>query len=168
MEYIKIGYITNTLGINGELKVEPLTSDVGRFGVLESCYINMGKHRKKVRLERYRRYKKKHVIVKFEGLDDIASVERFKGRYMEIDMENAVRLPEGHYFIFQLLGCRVYTSQGDDLGQVVEVLQPGGNDVYVVKSPAGEVLIPALKDVVREIDIENKTIRVDLPEGLLE
>lgn len=166
--HIRVGYIFNTLGIKGELKVEPLTNDIKRFDDLEYCYINMGKFREKVYIQSYRPYKNGNIIVKLKDYDDINSVLKFKGRYMEIGEENLVQLEEGHYYIFQIIGCRVFTTDGEDLGSVVEVLQPGGNDVYVVEGDKGQVLIPAIKEVVKEIDVDNKIIKVVLLEGLIE
>jgi len=168
MEYIRIGFITNILGIKGELKVEPLTDDIKRFDELECCFIDMGKYRQKVYLERYRLYKKKNIVMKFKYYDNADNVLKFKGRYIEVDTENIVKLEKGHYFIFQIIDCQVYSTEGEELGKVVEVLQPGGNDVYVVKGPGGDILIPAIKDIVKNVDVENKIIRVDLPEGLIE
>lgn len=166
--HIRVGYIFNTLGIKGELKVEPLTNDIKRFDDLEYCYINMGKFREKVYIQSYRPYKNGNIIVKLKDYDDINSVLKFKGRYMEIGEENLAQLEEGHYYIFQIIGCRVFTTDGEELGSVVEVLQPGGNDVYVVEGDKGQVLIPAIKEVVKEIDVDNKIIKVVLLEGLIE
>jgi 16S rRNA processing protein RimM len=168
VEYIRIGYIANVLGIRGELKVEPLTSDTGRFGRLEYCYIDTGKGRLKVFPEHHRAYKNKHIILKLKSYDSIDSVLKFKGKYIEVDRKNLAELKEGSYYIFDIIDCTVYTVDGLELGKVVDVLQPGGNDVYVVAGDRGEILVPALKHVVKDIDIANKLIKVDLPEGLMD
>jgi 16S rRNA processing protein RimM len=168
VKYIRIGYITNVLGIKGELKVEPLTSNTDRFYGLEYCYIDTGKGRLKVCPEYHRAYKNKLIIIKLKGYDSIDKVQQFKGKYLEVDRDNLAKLQEGSYYIFDIVDCTVYTNDGLEIGKVVDVLQPGGNDVYVVAGKRGEVLIPALRHVVKHIDIENKVIRVDLPEGLME
>lgn len=168
MEYIRIGYISNILGIKGELKVVPLTDNVKRYDILEYCYIDMEEYREKVCIEKYKPYKKKNISVKFKDYDDANSVLKFKGRYIEVDKANLVELKKDQYFIFQIIDCRVYSIEGEDLGKVVDVLQPGGNDVYVVKGPTGKILIPAIKAVVKKIDVNDKVIHVELPEGLIE
>jgi 16S rRNA processing protein RimM len=168
MDYYKIGYITNTLGIRGELKVQPLTGSIDRYGELEFCYIDMGKAKEKVRIEYYKPYRKETIVIKLEGYNSINEVEKFKGKYLVVDEENLAELEEGRYYIFQIIGCRVKTENGEEIGEVTEVLQPGGNDVYVAKGKKGEVLIPAVRQVVKRIDINNGVIIVDLPEGLIE
>ncbi|MBA1333830.1 MAG: 16S rRNA processing protein RimM [Firmicutes bacterium] len=168
MEYYRIGYIANTLGIAGELKVQVLTNDIARFSSLEFCFIDMGKEKERVEIQYYREYKKGYIIIKFRGLDTISETEKFKGRYMVVDEDNLAQLEEGHYYIFQILGCRVKTEEGEELGEVTDVLQPGGNDVYVVRGREKEILVPAVKQFVKDIDIKRKVITVDLPEGLIE
>lgn len=168
MEYYRIGYIANTLGIGGELKVQTLTSDISRFSSLKSCYIDMEKEKERVEVQYYREYKKNYIIVKLKGFDTKGGTEKFKGKYMVVDENNLARLEEGRYYIFQILGCRVKTAEGEELGEITDVLQPGGNDVYVVTEGKREILVPAVKRFVKDIDIKRKVITVDLPEGLIE
>jgi 16S rRNA processing protein RimM len=168
MDYFRIGYIANTVGIKGELKVLLISNIPERFKDLKECYIHTGTVRLQVEVERYRHYKKGYIALKLKGYDDANSVSAFKGKYLEVDRENLAQLSEGQYYVFDIIGCKVLDSDGSVLGEVTEVISPGANDVYVVKGPRGEILIPAVKDMVKSIDIGEKTIRVELPEGLVE
>jgi 16S rRNA processing protein RimM len=168
MEYYKIGYIANTLGIKGEMKVLLLSNIPDRFKDLEECYINTGTGRQRVEVERYRPYKTGSIVLKLKGYDDANSVLPFKGKYLEVDRDNLARLEEGQFYVFDIIGCKVLEADGSMLGEVVEVLSPGAHDVYVVKGDKGEILIPAVKEMVKEINIREKIISVQLPEGLVE
>lgn len=168
MDYYRIAYIANTLGIRGELKVLLISNVPDRFDGLEDCYIDTGKERLPVQVERHRPYRKNCVAIKLKGYDDIRSVEPFKGSYLVVDRANLAKLEEGHFFVFDIIGCKVLTTDGEAIGEVEDVLSSGANDLYVVKREKGEVLIPAVKEMVKDIDIAKKTIRVQLPEGLVE
>ncbi len=168
MDYYRIGYIANTLGVKGELKVLLLTDNANRFNGLKACYVDTCNGRLQVEVEKYRPYKANCIALKLRGYDNINSVLDFKGKYLEVDKDNLARLEEGHYYIFEIIGCRVLTMDGASLGSVADVLSQGANDLYVVTGEKGEILIPAVKEMVKDIDIIGKTIRVDLPEGLIE
>ncbi|MDD2573225.1 MAG: ribosome maturation factor RimM [Bacillota bacterium] len=168
MDYYRIGYIANTLGLRGEMKVLLISNVPDRFEDLKDCFINSGNIRLPVEVERYRPYKKNCVALKLKGYDDANSVEALKGRYLEVDRANLAKLEEGHFYMFDIIGCKVFTTDGELLGEVEDVLSLGTNDLYVVKGERGEILIPAVKEMVKDIDIAKKTIRVQLPEGLVE
>lgn len=168
MDYYRIGYIANTLGIKGELKVLSISNVPGRFDNMKSCYIDTGNGKLSLELERYRPYKGRYIALKFLGYDDIDSVAMFKGKYLEVDEGNLAELEEGHFYVFDIIGCKVLTADGESLGEVGDVLSHAGNDVYVIKGKKGDILIPAVKEIVKDIDIVKKAIKVDLPEGLVE
>jgi len=166
--YLEIGQIVNTNGLKGFLKVKPLTDDITKFERLEFVYIQEGKELIKKQIEKVR-YVKNMVLLKLEGVDDINEAEKYKNFYLKIDKNEAIKdLPENSYLLVDILECEVFTEEGEHLGKMVDVLQTGSNDVYVVKNDLGkEILLPAIKDVVKNIDIQNKKIMVKLMDGLI-
>lgn len=167
-EYLQVGKIVNTHGVKGELKVIPLTDNPERFNDLGWIYIKRSENMEILHLEKVR-HTKNLVIVKFREINDMSSAEALKGFFMLVDRKNAVKLPKDSYFICDLIGCRVVDENGNYLGTLANVLKTGSNDVYVVKDDNGkEILIPALKSVVRSVSLKNKTIKVVLPEGLVD
>ena len=167
MEYIKVGRIINTHGIRGELKVFPLTDNLDRFDDLKIVYI--GNNKEKVEIEQVK-YHKGLAIIKLKEFDNINQVLKFKDDFLYIDVEDKVELPEDHYFIFDIVDCNVYDTKGRKIGVVTDVLQYTSNDVYVVKDKEKnkEYLIPAVKEFVVDIDVENKKIIIDPIEGMIE
>lgn len=167
MEYIKVGRIINTHGIRGELKVLPLTDNLDRFDDLKIVYI--GNNKEKVEIEQVK-YHKGLAIIKLKEFDNINQVLKFKDDFLYIDVEDKVELPVDHYFIFDIVDCNVYDTKGRKIGVVTDVLQYTSNDVYVVKDMEKnkEYLIPAVKEFVVDIDVENKKIIIDPIEGMIE
>lgn len=167
MEYIKVGRIINTHGIRGELKVFPLTDNLDRFDDLKIVYI--GNNKEKVEIEQVK-YHKGLAIIKLKEFHNINQVLKFKDDFLYIDVEDKVELPEDHYFIFDIVDCNVYDTKGRKIGVVTNVLQYTSNDVYVVKDMEKnkEYLIPAVKEFVVDIDVENKKIIIDPIEGMIE
>lgn len=151
-EFISIGQIINTHGLKGELKVYPLTDDIRRFRKLKEVYIN-SEARKVI----WCKLQADKVILKLEGVETIEAAQRLKNNYLEVKREDAVELSEGEYFIADLVGCIVYDENRVELGTVFDVIQTPSNDVYWVKGKT-EVLIPALKDIVQSISVDNKEI----------
>ncbi|WP_031515351.1 ribosome maturation factor RimM [Desulfofalx alkaliphila] len=167
-QYITIGEIVNTQGRKGEVRLIPLTDFLDRFNDLDELQVYLKDKRFTVHLEAVRRHKN-FIILKFKGIDDINEAEKLKGGLAQITKDKLVPLPEGSYYIFQIVGLDVFTESGEKLGTVTEVLRTGANDVYVTKPPVGkDILIPALKSVVKEINIEANRMVVELPEGLLD
>lgn len=151
-DFFAVGQIINTHGLKGELKVYPLTDDIKRFRKLKEVYINGAIYN-----VTWCKFQSETLIMKIEGIDTIEEGLKYKNVYMEVKREDAVKLPEGRYFIADLIGCSVYDDESILLGCVENVLQTGSNDVYIVKGKE-ELLIPALKDIVLSIDLLEQKI----------
>jgi len=167
MDYIIVGRIVNTHGIKGELKVYPLTDNIERFDDLKKAYIGDNKIKAEIDTVKYH---KGFVIIKFKEFNDINEVLHFKDSFIYIEENDKVKLPEDHYFIFDIVGCTVYNTEGEKIGVLTEVIQSASNDVYVVKNMEKNrsYLIPAVKEFVTEVDIKNKRITIDPIEGMIE
>ena len=168
MEYIEIGQIVNTQGLKGEVKVMPFTDAINRFDNLKKIYIEINSSKQLLEIEKVR-YVKNMVILKFKGKDKIEDIEKYKGRYIFIDETDKLDLPEDTFYISDLIGLVVVDNSNNDLlGKIIDVFSTGSNDVYVVKSDDGkEILLPAIKQVINNIDLNNKQVIVNLIEGLL-
>lgn len=164
-KYLRIGIIVNTQGIKGEVRVMPLTEKIERFTWLKYVYLDDDKLIK-MDIEHVR-YHKNFVLMKFKGIDSMNDAEKLKNTYILVDRENAIKLPEGSYFVCDLIGLDVVDVNGEAIGKVADVLSTGSNDVYVVKKDEKEILIPALKSVVKSIDLKSSRITVELPEELV-
>ena len=163
--YLAVGRIIRPRGIRGELKVEILTEDPARFKQLEMVYV--GPLFLPYRVERARLHQGT-VLLKLVGCDDRNAAEALRDLLVQVAMEDALPLEEGEYWVHQILGLEVWTTKGDLLGVVREVLETGANDVYLVRDRSGsQVLIPALKSVVLEINLDAGRMLVELPEGLV-
>ncbi len=167
MDYIKVGKIINTHGIKGEVKVFPLTDNIERFDALKKVYL--GENKIEIEIENVK-YHKGLAILKFKEFNNINDVLNFKDHFIYIDEKDKVELPKDHYFVFDLVGCIVYNTKGEKIGIVDEVLQYAANDVYVVKDEEKNknYLIPAVKEFVIKVDINNKEIIIDPIEGMIE
>lgn len=167
MQYLEIGQIVNTFGIKGMVKVRPFTDNIERFNKLKKVYVVNKNARKELKIEEVK-YHKNMVLVKFEGVENLEDAENYRNYYLEIDRKDAKPLEEGNYYIVDLLGLDVYEEEGNFLGKLEDIYNTGSNDIYVVKSEDGkQVLLPAIKDVIKKIDIENKKIIVHLIKGLI-
>lgn len=165
-EYLEIGQIVNIYGIKGFVKVVPFTDDNKRFEDLETVYIEYKGNLIQMTIEEVS-YSKNLVLLKFKEAPDINMVEKYKNCYLKIDRKYAVDLPEDTYFIVDLLGLEVYTEEGRLLGKVDDIFKTGSNDVYVVKDDEGkQLLLPAIAEVIKTIDLQNKKIIVNLIKGL--
>lgn len=163
---IRIGLIINTHGIKGELKLNALTDDLERFKDLDYVYLEKtGKKHQVLGVK----YIKDNPILKLEGIDSIDQAELYKNTYLAIDKEQLVDLPDGAYFIFDIIDCKVYDLNDNYIGVVKDVLTYAANDVYLIKTESKkEVMIPAIKEFVKDIDIDNKVIKIDPIEGMIE
>jgi 16S rRNA processing protein RimM len=167
-EYLQIGEIVNTHGIRGEVKVIPLTDSQDRFDALKQVYLDRNGSLDRLKVEGVKHFKSA-VVLKLQGIDTVEAAEATRGMFLLVDRKNAVRLPSGSYFICDILGSDVQDLSGASLGRLAEVLHTGSNDVYVVRNDAGrEMLLPALKSVVKEVSVEAGVIKVIVPEGLME
>jgi len=165
--YLRVGVITTTHGIRGEVKVFPTTDDPNRFKELKQVFLDTGKDFVSLEIEGVKFFKQL-VILKFKGIDNIDDIEKYRGKDILINRENAVKLEEGEYFIFDLIGSEVVTEDGTRFGELVEIMITAANDVYIVKTPEDkEVLIPYIKECILNIDIQNKIITVHLMNGLI-
>lgn len=165
-QLLEIGQIVNTYGIKGYFKVVPYTDDITRFEQLETIYVETKKELKEYTIEEVK-YSKNLVLLKLKGIDDINVAEGYKNCYLKIDRKKAVSLPEDTYFIVDLIGLAVYSDENMLLGEIVDVFPTGSNDVYVVKDELGkQTLLPAIGEVIKEVDITNKKMIVHLIAGL--
>lgn len=166
-DYLQIGKIVNTHGVMGEVKIIPLTDDPTRFKKLKWVYIDKNNSLEKFNIKGVK-FLKNFVIIKFEGIDDADTAAKLKELFMLVDREHAVSLPEDSFFICDIIGSKVFDESDTLLGELINVLQTGSNDVYVVKDATNrEILIPALKSVVKSVSVKDGRIIVALPEGLL-
>lgn len=160
---LEIGQIVNSYGIKGFLKVVPYTDDIHRYDELKTIYIEKNKKLVEVEIEEVK-YHKNLVLIKLKGIDDINDTLQFKNCYIKIDRKDAVKLPADTYFIVDLIGLDVETEEGENLGKLIDVFPAGSsNDVYVVKNELGkQTLLPAIGEVIKKVDIENKKMVVHL------
>ena len=166
-EYFEIGQIVNTFGIKGFVKVKPFTDDMERFAELSSVLILKNKSLIEMQIEEIK-YQKNVVLIKFKGIEDINMAEKYKGCYIKIKRENARKLPKDTYFIADLIGLTVYDENGNILGKVDDIYNNKVHDIYVVKDDLGkQILLPSIKEVIKQIDIDNHRIIVHLIEGLI-
>lgn len=165
MDYIQVGKIINTHGLKGDVKVLPLTDDIKRFSKLKNVYI--GENKKKLEVSKVW-YNKGYAMLAFKEYENINDVEKFKNEIIWIDEKDKIKLPKDSYFIHDLIGMEVYLKDESYLGKIEDVLTPGANDVYLVKNKGKQYLIPAIKDVVKNIDIEEKKMIIDPIEGLID
>lgn len=167
-QYLEVGKIANTHGIKGEVKVIPLTDDPERFTKLRWVYLERNNELERLDIEGVK-FLKGMVLLKFKQINDMNAAELVKGMVLKVDRKNAVKLPKDSFFICDLLGCEVLEEDGNRLGTLREVLKTGSNDVYVVEQEGRkDILIPALKSVVKEVDLEQRKLVVVLPEGLVD
>ena len=166
MEYIEIGQIVNTNGLKGVVKVNPFTDDISKFEDLKYVYIQLKNELKKVKIEQVR-YNKNQVLLKLEGIDSIEEAEKYRNFYLKTEKESQEDLGEDTYYIVDLIGLDVYSDKNEYLGKIEDVFPTGSNDVYVVKDNLGkQILIPAIADVVKEVDLKNKKMTINLIPGL--
>lgn len=167
MEYIEIGQIVNTNGLKGVVKVNPFTDDISKFEDLKYVYIQLKNELKKVKIEQVR-YNKNQVLLKLEGIDSIEEAEKYRNFYLKAEKESQEDLGEDTYYIVDLIGLDVYSDKNEYLGKIEDVFPTGSNDVYVVKDNLGkQILIPAIADVVKEVDLKNKKMTINLIPGLI-
>ena len=160
-QFLQVGAITSTHGIRGEVKVFPTTDDPARFKKLKKVILDTGKRQIDMEIQSVRFFKQ-FVIVKFKGIDNINDVEQYKGSSLFVSRENAVSLEENEYYIADLIGMEVFTEEGH-FGIVKDV-----NEVYIIDSDVhGEVLVPAIKQCIENVDVENGKMQIRLLEGLI-
>lgn len=165
---LQVGVITSTHGVRGEVKVFPTTDDASRFKKLKNVILDTGKEKIDLEIAGVKFFKNM-VILKFKGIDNINDVEQYRKKSLYVTRENAVKLKKDEYFIADLIGLSVQTDEGEALGEVTDVLQTGANDVYIIRTPEGEeILLPAIKECVKEVKVEEGSMLVHLLPGLRE
>ena len=167
-DLLQVGVITSTHGVRGEVKVFPTTDDPARFKKLKNVVLDTGKEMIDLEVAGVKFFKNM-VIVKFKGIDNINDVEKYRQKSLYVTRENAVKLKKNEYFIADLIGLAAKSDEGEDLGTLSDVLQTGANDVYVLsKEGSDDILLPAIRECVKEVDLDNGEITVHLLPGLLE
>jgi 16S rRNA processing protein RimM len=160
-----IGRIERPHGVRGEVRVTPYTDLPERFTWLKQLFIGEAEPRQ-VTVEAARLHGGL-VLLKLEGYDNRDAVEPLRGELLQVPEEEGLPLEEGEYYLYQLIGLRVLADDGEELGELVEVIETGANYVFVVRGPRGEILLPDTKEVVREIDFSGGQMIVHLLPGLL-
>lgn len=165
---LRVGVISSTHGIKGEVKVFPTTDDKTRFNDLTEVFMDTGKELIKMEIQQVKFFKNM-VILKFKGYDNINEIEPYKGKDLLIPRDQAVPLGPNENFISDLIGLKVVTDEGADFGTLVDIMVTGANDVYVVKTADGkEVLLPAIPACILDVNLEAEKIVVHILDGLLD
>jgi len=169
VEWVTIGKVTAPHGVRGEVRVYPLTEFPDRFFDLARVFLCRGEGRSERRVSRVKGLARGLFLLKLEGIDTRDEAERWRGAEVQVPRAEAVPLPPGRYYVFELVGARVVTKDGAPVGRLEDVLATAANDVFVVRSEEGrEILVPAVRHVVLSIDPEEGTIVIDPIPGLLE
>lgn len=167
-DLLRIGVVTTTHGLRGEVKIFPTTDDARRFDDCEEVILVTKQDHLLLHVERVK-YFKNIVIVKFKEFNDISEVERFRKCDIMVTREHAVPLEEGEYFICDIIGADVVTEDGAPVGTVKDVLQTGANDVFVIGTEDGrEVLFPSIPDCIKKVDVEKKEVVAHIMPGLMD
>ena len=166
-DMFRIGVIPSTHGLKGEVKVFPTTDDPARFKKLKKCVIRTKNGDVPVE-KKSCKFFKNMVILSFSEFNDINEIEKYKGCELYVTREDAVPLEEDEFYIADILGATVYTEDGKEFGKLKDVLETGANLVYVVEHEGKEVLLPAIPDCVKDVDVEEKKLIVHILPGLLD
>lgn len=165
---LQVGVISSTHGVRGEVKVFPTTDDVKRFKRLKEVILDTGKEELILEIEGVKFFKQ-FVILKFKEFDNINDIEKYKGKSLYVTRANAVRLRKDEYFIADLQGLKVVDEEDKEFGVLRDVMETGANDVYIIDMPDGrEVLIPAIKECILDVDMEAGVMKIHVMDGLLD
>ena len=165
---LQVGIISSTHGVRGEVKVFPTTDDVKRFKRLKEVILYTGKEELTLEVENVKFFKQ-FAILKFKGIDNINDIEKYKGKSLLVTRANAVKLRKDEYFVADLQGMRVVDEDNQEIGMLRDVMETGANDVYIIDRPDGkELLLPAIKDCILQVDIEGRIMQVHVLDGLLD
>lgn len=166
-KYLEIGQIVNTFGIKGMVKVKPFTDNIERFSNLEKIYIKNKSGQTEYKIQEVK-YHKNMVLVKFEGIENPEQADLLRNSYLIVDRETEEPLEAGRYYIVDMIGLDVFTDDNEYLGKLEDIYNTGSNDIYVVKNELGkQILLPAIEDVIKSIDMDNKKVIVHLIPGLV-
>ena len=165
---MRVGVITSTHGVRGEVKVFPTTDDAARFKKLKEVLLDTGNELKPMEITQVKFFKNM-VILKFKGCDSINDVEIYKGKDLLVTRDKAVKLGPDENFIVDLIGLRVDTDEGEHLGTLTDVIQTGANDVYEVTMDSGKkVLLPAITQCILDVNLETGKVLVHVLDGLMD
>lgn len=165
-EFLRVGVISSTHGIRGEVKVFPTTDDPARFKKLKKVLLDTGKERLDMEIQSVKFFKQ-FVIVKFRGVDNINDIERYKGKSLLVPRGDAPALEENEYYIADLIGMEVFAGE-EHFGVLKDVMETGANEVYIVDSDRhGEVLIPAIRDCILDVNVRDGIMKIRLLDGLI-
>jgi 16S rRNA processing protein RimM len=167
MGRVTIGQISRVRGVKGEIVVVPLTDDPERFLKLQRVVVSTKEKDRDFLVERVRIFKEK-VLLKLKQIDSPEEAKKLAGGFIEIEKKDMVELPEGSYFIFDLIGLEVITTKGEKIGKVQEVISLPANDIYLVEGDKKSYDIPAIKEVIKKIDLEKREMIIEPTEGLLD
>ncbi|MCP1109343.1 ribosome maturation factor RimM [Ohessyouella blattaphilus] len=166
-DLLRVGVISSTHGIRGEVKVYPTTDEKERFLELKEVILDTGKEKRVLTIAGVKFFKNM-VILKFKGIDNINDIEKYRQCELFVTREDATPLEEDEYYFGDLIGLAVFDEEHKEIGRLTDILETGANDVYVVKTVEGkELLLPAIRDCIKEIDIEGQEMTVHIMEGLL-
>ena len=166
-DLLKVGVITTTHGVRGEVKVFPTTDEAERFLELDYVLLDTGRELKRLEIQNVKFFKNL-AILKFKGIDNINDIEMYKGRDLWIPREEGQELEEGEYYVADLIGMNVLLEDGTVFGTLKDVMETGANDVYVIDTKdRGEVLLPAIRECILDVNVEESTMTVHLMKGLL-
>lgn len=161
--YLAVARILTSFGVHGEVRAEILTEFPQRFAGLQTVYLS--EEAQPYPLESFR-LQRGQVILKLAGIDTPEQAAKLRGQLVQVPVEEAVALPEGQYYLYQIVGLAVETTAGEPLGHVTDVLFTGANDVYVVRGEGGELLVPAIEQVVKQVDLEHGRLVIEPLAGM--
>lgn len=166
-EILQVGVVTTTHGVRGEVKVYPTTDDAKRFKKLKKILLDTGKQKVWLEIEEVKFFKQM-VILKFIGIDTLEEAAKYRQAGLYVSREDAVKLGRDEYFIADLIGVKVYDEDDELIGSLEDVLTTGANDVYVIRMTDGrELLLPAIRQCVLDVDVEQGRMKVHVLEGLI-
>ncbi|MDA8099833.1 MAG: ribosome maturation factor RimM [Nitrospiraceae bacterium] len=165
---ITIGKVQKPHGVKGEVKVEPLTDHLDRFRKLRRVFLTASDEKTQECAVKAVRYLDSIPLLQLAGYDSPERARELNGRLVQIPEEEAVPLPEGQYYWFELIGMEVLSEAGEKLGRIVDIFQTGSNDVYVMQSGKREIYLPATKEIVKQVDRQAKRMVIHVMEGLLD
>jgi 16S rRNA processing protein RimM len=166
-EFITIAKVVSTQGNKGEVNIFPLTDLANRFKNLTTVFLRNNNSQTTLNIEKIR-IKENTVVLKFKNIENIKEAKMIVGSFLEVERKNAVKLPKDTYFIFEIIGLEVYAENNIFLGKVENVISTGSNDVYIVKGKnKKELFIPAIHEVVKNVNLEKKRINIKMVDGLI-
>jgi 16S rRNA processing protein RimM len=165
---ITIGKAVKPFGVKGEMKIEPMTDFPERFKTLRRVYLVSPAGKETICEVQTVRYAGGAPYMRFNGVDTSEKAKEFNGWFLKVPAEEAVPLPEGKYYWFELMGMEVFSESGELLGSIIDIFETGSNDVYVVKRGGKEVYVPATREIIRKVDRKAKRMVIHLMDGLME